>query len=430
MKVLILLLGLILVFLVLPSSTFAASANPDITSYVGNTLSIITVVASAVAVLVLIRGGYMYITSAGKPDTLEEAKKTIRNALVGLVMVLAAGAIVGIFRAALSPATDEPVSSVIALTPINTVKPSDGLAQVMIDAVSSFMQNIVQSASLPITSGVIGFLTSTPGVLTNSVVRNFWLVSLSIVDSLFVIVVALLGLQIMSASSLGFEEIELKHVLPRIGLAFIGANTSLFLADYAIVTCNTLVKAVLDSTGSLNQSIIADATNQVTMLTGYTPLILLIFLVLFLIVSLVLLLMYIGRLIIISLGAVLSPFIFLLWTLPKFADLAEIAVKTYLVSVFTIFIHVVIIQLASSYLVLPIRSENSLLSVAVAIGLFITLLKVPSMLMQMVFYGGRAGTVKKLGSQILNMLGSDNSSSATRAAQYQKVKTPRRVANV
>jgi len=48
MKVLTLLLGLALVFFILPSPAFAASSNPDITSYVSSTLSIITIVASAV----------------------------------------------------------------------------------------------------------------------------------------------------------------------------------------------------------------------------------------------------------------------------------------------------------------------------------------------------------------------------------------------
>ncbi len=427
MKVLIFLLGFALSFIVCATPTLAASPSSEITSYTSNTLNIITLLSTALAVLFLVRGGYAYLTSAGRPDALEEAKKTIRNAIIGLVIVLAAGAIVSVLRGTLGPAPDTATTAVVELAPVTTVKPSDGLTQVLIDAVSSFIQNIVESATKPITDGVISFLTTTPSVLTNSVIRNFWLVTLGIVDSLFVLVVALLGLQVMSASSLGFDEIELKQILPRIGLAFLGANTSLFLADFAIVTCNAFVKAVLDSTGGLNHAWILDAINPATLITGTTPLITLIFLVLFLIISIVLLLMYISRLIIISLSAVLSPFVFLLWTLPKFADFAEIAVKTYLVSVFTIFVHVVVIQLASSYLTLPNHSENSLISIAVAIGLFLTLLKVPSLLMYMVFYGSRSGSFKKMGNQIMNVISTDNSSKATRIAQNVAVKAPRKV---
>ncbi len=429
MKLLIFILGIVLSLAAFANPVFAAS-DSAISTYTNSTLDIITLIASAGAILFLIRGGYMYLSSAGKPDVLEEAKKTIKNAFIGLVIVLAAGAIVSTLRNLLGPTADTTNTSIISLTPVTTVTPSDGLTQVLIDAVSSFIQNIVESATKPITDGVISFLTTTPSVLTNSVVRNFWLVSVGIVDSLFVLVVALLGLQLMSASTLGFDEVELKQVLPRVGLAFLGANTSLFLVDYVIVTCNALVKAVLDSTGGLNHAWIIDAINPATLVAGTTPLIMLIFLVLFLIIAIVLLLMYISRLILISLTAVLSPFIFLLWTLPKFADFAEIAIKTYLVSVFTIFVHVVIIQLASSYLALPDHAENSLLSVAIAIGLFLTLLKVPGMLMQMVFYGSRNGSFKKMGNQILNVMSTDNASSTSRIAQNAAVKTPRRVINV
>jgi hypothetical protein len=313
------------------------------------------------------------------------------------------------------------------LTPINTTKPSEGLTQVLLDAVTSFMQNIVESSTKPVVDGIMGFLTSTPSVASNSVVRNFWFVSLGIVDSLFVLVVALLGLHVMSASTLGFEEIELSQLLPRIGLAFLGANISLFLADYVILTCNVLVKAVLDSTGGINHAWIVNAINPATFITGTTPIITLIFLLIFLIVSIVLLLLYISRLIGLSVGAVLSPFVFLLWILPKFSDYAEVAIKSYVVSVFTIFVHVVVIQLASSYLTIPGNSNNSLLSIAVGIGLFATLLKVPSIMMHMVFFSSGSGAVKKLGNQIVNVMTTDNlSSSVNTTVVNPAAKIPRK----
>lgn len=185
---------------------------------------------------------------------------------------------------------------------------------------------------------------------------------LGITDTLFVLVVALLGLQFMSASTFGFEEIEFKHILPRIGLAFLASNVSLFLADYAIKTCNALVTGIIGATGGLNHAWITNAITIQNIANGTAPLITLIFLLLFLIVAIVLLLMYISRLIIIALGAVLSPFIFLLWTIPKTADFAEMAIKGYLVSVFTIFVHVVTIQLAGSFLALPEQSTMILYS--------------------------------------------------------------------
>lgn len=430
MKRFVITLGIALSFLVLGSPVYAAS-SPDIANYTNDTLQIITLLSAATAVFFLVKGGYLYITSVGRPEALDSAKKTIRDALVGLVIVLAAGTIVSTFQGTLSSSTPTSMTNAIPVSQITTVAPRNGLTQVLIDAVSGFMQNIVESSTKPVVDGIVGYLTSTPNLLTNSVVFKFWAICLGIVDSLFVLVVALLGLQFMSASSLGFEEIELKQILPRIGIAFLGANISLFLADYVIITCNTLVKVVLGSTGGIAHAWIMDAINPASLVTGSTPIITLIFLVLFLIIAIVLLLMYIGRLIAISLGAVLSPFIFLLWTLPKFSDFAEIAIKSYIVSVFVIFVHVVVIQLAAAFLTLPENSGNSLISVAVAIGLFVTLLKVPGTMMQMVLYTSRNGTFKKLGGQIINVISTDNPSSASRAvnAGREAVNLPRRVIN-
>ena len=279
--------------------------------------------------------------------------------------------------------------------------------------------------------GILGYLTTTPTLLGNDVVRNYWLISVGIADSLFILVVALMGLQIMSASTFGFEEVKIRELLPKLGLTFLGINLSLFLADYAIITCNTLVKVLLDSTGGLNHAWIVNAFNPSAVISGTTPLIILIFMVLFLIVSIVLLFMYISRLIFISLGAVLSPFIFLLSALPKFSDFAFIAVKTYLVSVFIVFVHVVIIQLASSFLTLPGHSENSLISIAVGIGLFITLLKTPNLMMQMVMYTSNSSSFKKLGNQIINVMTTDNASLASRTqARNLSAKVPRKVVRI
>ncbi len=428
MTKLIIILGITFSLLTFATPVMAQSTDQEILSFTNSTLQIITVIATASAVFFLIRAGYVYMTSTGNPENLESAKKTIRNALLGLTLVLAANIITSIFQYSLEPTTSSGEGTAIEVVSIETVDPSDGLTQVLIDAVAGFIQNIVESSTQPIVNGIIGYLTTTPTLLDNEVIRSFWLISVGIVDVLFVLIVALMGLQLMSASTFGFEEVEIRLLLPRLGLAFLGANSSLFLANYVIVTCNALVQAVLNSTGGLNHAWVQDAINPTSVITGSTPLIILIFLVMFLIVSSVLLLMYISRLILISLAAVLAPFIFLLSALPKFTDFAWISFKSYFVSVFVVFVHVMIIQLAASFLTLPEHSENSLISVAVGIGLFITLLKTPSLMMQMVMYTSQSGTFKKLGNQIINVISTDNSSSATRAnAQNAAAKSNRKV---
>jgi len=405
-----------------PALVFAANSTPtEVTSFTSDALSIITIISAAAAVFFLIRGGYIYITSTGKPDALEEAKKTIRNALIGLILVLSASSIVSLLQGALIGDVGNGTVANLPVTQIESIAPSEGLTQVLIDAVNGFIQNVVESSTKPIVDGIMTFLGSTPSLLENSSIVKFWLIMLGITDSLFVLVVALLGLQFMSASTFGFEEIEFKHLLPRIGVAFLGANVSLFLADYAIKASNALVSGVLSATGGLNHAWISNAVTVSSITNGTAPFIILIFLLIFLIVSIVLLLMYISRLIILSLGAVLSPFIFLLWTLPKTADFAEMAVKGYLVSVFMIFVHVVTIQLAGTFLALPEQTNNSLISVAVAIGLLLTLLKIPSFMMQLILFSRSVGAVRHVGSQITNVLSTDTATKTTRST-----KKPRR----
>lgn len=426
MRKLMLLAGILLTSLFFPHSVLAASPIPEISSYTADTLKIITLIASASAVFFLLRGGYLYITSTGRPEALEEAKKTIRNALLGLVLVIAANGIVSLLQGALVGNSDSSTITNLPLTQIESVAPNEGLTQVLIDAVNGFIQNIVESSTKPVVDGIMTLLTTTPELLTNATIVKFWLIMLGITDTLFVLVVALLGLQFMSASTFGFEEIEFKHLLPRIGLAFLGTNVSLFLADYAVKTCNALVAGVISATGGLNHAWVTNAITLQNITTGTAPLITLIFLLLFLIVAIVLLLMYISRLIVIALGAVLSPFIFLLWTLPKTADFAEMAIKSYLVSVFMIFIHVVTIQLAGSFLALPEQTNNSLISIAVAIGLLLTLLKIPSFLMQLILFSRSVGTVKHMGSQIINVMSTDTAHKGTLGGG----KTPRKTLNV
>lgn len=50
--------------------------------------------AGAVAVLFIIWGGFLYVTSAGNKDRIEQAKKTLTYAIVGLIVIILARFIV------------------------------------------------------------------------------------------------------------------------------------------------------------------------------------------------------------------------------------------------------------------------------------------------------------------------------------------------
>lgn len=424
------LLSVLMMLFISPQPAYAVG-NQDIANFTQLTLGTFTVIASLAAVFFLVKGGYEYITSTGKPDALDHAKLTIRNALIGLVLVLSATVISSLFNNAFTTPNANTDASKIELAPITTVKPAEGLTQVLLDAIGGFLQNIIQSATKPLMDGIINFLTSTPSILNNSVIFNFWLVVLGITDSLFALLVAVLGFHFMASSTFGFDEIEFKHLLPRIGLAFLGANISIFLVDWMVLSCNTLVKALLNATGGLQNAWLTNAFDPASLQSGTTILIIPIFMILFLILSIVLLLFYITRLITIALGAALSPLICLMWALPKFSDTAEISIKAYITAIYSVFVQVIIIQLASAFLTVPGQSgNNSLISILVGIGLLFMLLKTPGFMMQLVFYNTGRGIVKKIGGQIINVISTDSSGAGGAAmvtVADKALKAPRRV---
>ncbi len=413
-----------LLIVITPAIAFAAS-NDEVARYTNDTMTALIILASIATVFFLVRGGYLYITSTGNPVALEEAKKTIRQAIIGLVIVIGAGVFSSLLNNAMTEPSSNPVGTSLNLEPIEPVVQNGSLVQVLLDAISGFLQNIVQTVTKPITDGIIWFLTSTPALSTNSVVFNFWLVMVGITDSLFAIVIALLGFRVMSASTFGFEELTLKELLPKIALAFVGANTSIFLIDWIVSLCQTLVHAVLNATGGLGQAWILSAFDPAVLVSGTTNVVTLIFMVVFVVLAAVLLLLYISRLMILAFGAVISPMVCLLWLVPRFTDFAENAFNIYFVTIFTLFVHVVIIQLASAFLTIPGQTgTNPIISILIGIALLSVLLKSTSTGIQLALTSQTTGSIKKISGQIINVLSSKNVASSASVKQVSKVRRP------
>ena len=418
-KTLLKLIALAIIFM--PQMAHAAS-NPEVANFTQDALTTLIVLASTAVVFFLIRGGYMYMTSSGNPAALEDAKRTIRNALIGLAIVIGAAVFSSLLNSAMiEPSAGSTVTN-LELAPIQPVEQTGTLTQILLDSVSGFLQNIIQSATKPILDGITWFLTSTPSLSTNSVVFNFWLVIVGITDSLFAIGIALLGFHVMSASTFGYEEMTLKEMLPKIGLAFVAANTSIFWIDWIISLCQTLVRAVLNATGGLGNAWIINAFDPAALLTGSTAIITLIFAILFILLAIVLLIFYISRLMILAFGAVISPLACLLALSPKFSDMVANAGKIYLVTIFTVFLHVIIIQLASGFLTVPGQAgANPIISLLVGIALFFVLLKSTSMTVQLAMSGQTGNAMKKMGTQLMNVLSSGSTKSGETAQAASKI---------
>jgi hypothetical protein len=340
-----------------------------------------------------------------------------------LVIVIAASFISNILGESFTQSSTPGTATTLELSPIELQEETGTLTQILLDAVSGFLQNIIGSATKPILDGIVWFLTSTPSLSNNSVVFNFWLVIVGITDSLFALAIALLGFRVMSASSFGFEDVPLKELLPKIGLAFLLANTSIFWIDWAIELCQTLVNAILNATGGLSSAWIINAFDPAALLSGTTALITLVFAIVFILLAVVLLIFYISRLMILSFGAVISPLICLLSLSSKMSDFVGNAVKIYLITLFTVFLHVIIIQLASAFLTVPGQvGENPIIAILVGIALFSVLLKSTSISIQLAMSAQAGNTLKKFGSQVINVISSNSGKGAAEVSRIARAK--------
>lgn len=386
-------------------------ANPSqasniVVPYVATTLVVLSGLAALVVIVFLVYGGYLYISSSGKPEKLERAKKVLRNALIGLGIVLGAFVLSSLLQGAFnSPQTGSGLSS--SFSPIVNDPPPKGISGLIMKAIVDLIAGMLESALRPLVDGVATFLTNTPLLSQNSAVFNFWLVTVAIADGLLALVIALLGFHVMSASALGFDEIEFKHLLPQIGLAFLVANTSIFVVDGAIVLCNTIVSAIFGSTAS-GGTVIAQALASsfffslpnVFQAAASLALVMLFLGAVFLVLVVLLLLKYISRLLILAIGVVLSPFICLMWLLPGFRDFAMNALRLYVLAIFVIIVDVVILQLANSFF--TVGQGNAILSVLLGIATLATILKAPAFASQLALFSSGSGAVRKLGGMFIS----------------------------
>lgn len=379
----------------------AVSAMRD---YVTPTIHVLAALASLACVFFIINAGYLYMTSSGKPEQMDHAKHVLKNAVLGLVIVLAAATLVSI----LSNAYGSPHDVNNATLPsLQAVKPNDvgnGLIDILIKAVTGFLNNIIQAVAAPFLGALDYFTKSTPLMADNQSVFNFWLAMVGIGDVLFIVILALLGFHVMSASTFGFDEIEFKHLLPRVGLVFLVMNTSIFFIDGVIELSNALITAVTKVSGT---SSVWDALTEVVKQAGGQGLATLLMMMAFVILSVILLVYYVGRLVTLYIGAVLSPLIALVWLIPGFRDFAETAIKTYLTTIFVLFVHVVILQLAASLLTGMAPSSgndvpDTLMAIVVGFATILALLKTQGIMMQFSYVSMGSRNMRKLGGQFIN----------------------------
>ena len=121
----------------------------------------------------------------------------------------------------------------------------------------------------------------------------------------------------------------------------------------------------------------------------------------FLIFSVILLVYYVGRLVTLFIGAVLSPIVAMVWLIPGFRDFAETAFKTYFITVFVLFVHVVILQLSASLFTGMAKSSgndfpDTLMAMVLGLATILVLLKTQGVMMQFSYVSMGARNMRKL----------------------------------
>ena len=59
-----------------------------------NTIAVLTIIGGLMFIVYFVLGGLTWITAGGKPDKVEKAQKMMTNAAIGLIVVIAAFAII------------------------------------------------------------------------------------------------------------------------------------------------------------------------------------------------------------------------------------------------------------------------------------------------------------------------------------------------
>ena len=384
-----------------------AASTASIASFVNPMVTTLSVIASLIFTGFLVNGGIQMMTSSGNPEKLDHAKTVIRNALIGLVVVLAAATFTSILTNTYKSSGQTTTTIMPVMVQIKPAEPSGSLVDVWIDAVTGLLNNIIQTAAKPFIDALSYFTHATPLMATNSSVFNLWLIILAIADGLFVLVVILLGFHVMSFATFGMEELDFRHLIPRIILVFLLMNSSIFIIDGIIGLSNAMINALQAGfpTASVWDSLsVVAATSKDLKLAA-----LLVFIV-FIVLTVILLVYYVMRLVTLFVGAVLAPVVLLLWLIPSFKDFATNAFKTYLTAIFVLFVHVVIMAMASSiFLGMIIGNPNQTLdpvmSMVVGVATILALLKTQGMIASLIFAGSGARMARKLGGQFMNGLG-------------------------
>lgn len=389
----------------LPAMLFAEAspASQVMRGYITPAIATICGLAALASIFFIIIGGMRYMSSAGQPDKLQDAKKIVKNALIGLLLVLAAASLTAILSNAYGNPQTNITQDLPNLGAVDDVNDRGDFWDVVIKTVIKFLQSVVEGAAAPFLSAISYFINSTPLMGQNSMVFNLWLSIVGIADVLFIGVVALIGFQVMSYATLGLDEIEIKHILPQFAAVFLLMNTSIFAIDAVISLSNKMIYAL--QSGFVSTDIWKLLTN-LTEKSNELGLVGLLMMVALLVLTIMLLVYYVLRLVALYIGAILSPLVAMLWLLPAFKDFATTALKSYLTLVFVLFVHAVVVLLGASILTGATEAgtsaqPNTLMALLVGMATIIALLKTQGVMQELSYAASTPRAARELATSFM-----------------------------
>ena len=163
----------------------ATAASSAMRSYVMPVVMTLCTLASLACVFFLVNGGIQYMTSTGKPEKLEHAKKIIKNALIGLVLVIAAATLTAILSHAYGTPSGSVTGGLPSLTPIEPKDTGFDLGKLLINGIVDVLRNIIETVGAPLVEAIAYFTKATPLMGDNSSVFNLWLAIVGIADVVF-----------------------------------------------------------------------------------------------------------------------------------------------------------------------------------------------------------------------------------------------------
>ena len=380
-----------------------AVINVQLTNFLQPLVQALIILAGLTAGFFVVTAGLEYMTSRGNPKRLDHAKRTLKNAALGLLLVIAAAFIFNFLNTAYNTAA--PVSQSIPPPAIEiSESPPEGLAGKILEATSDFFRYIIVSTFDPFVELLRYLSFKTPLAGSNEVVARLWLAVLGIANSLFILVTVLLGFRLMSASTFGFDELSFRQLLPKLGLIFLVMNSSLLLIDIVISISNAMLDALWSATGVGDPWLSWQALAENGSTAGFISLLLN---VLFLILGFLLLVYYVLRLVVIYLGAVLAPLIVLMQLLPFTKGFTLAAIRTYFYTIFILFIHAIILSLAAGLLASMASDQvhdQGLLTAIIGIATLTLMLKTPRTIAKWCRVNYSFKPIKNLGGQIASEL--------------------------